>query len=266
LATGIAHEINTPTQYIYANIEFLEDAFKKLKSPLEDYKYLSESIKTGILMERISERGEGALEESELDSYIEEIPGAVSGILEGVRRISKIVDPMKYFSHPGDDKKQRANVNDIIESAIIVAQNEYKYCADMVKDLDSSIPALPCFAAEISQVLLNMLINATHAIQDVVGENPEVKGTIKISSRYYEGCVEIQIYDSGTGIPDEIRPRIFDPFFTTKDVGKGTGQGLSLAHSVIVDKHDGIIDLETELGHGTTFVIRLPLEPGAKTD
>lgn len=134
----------------------------------------------------------------------------------------------------------------------------------MVIDLESSLPPVPCLLAEFNQAILNMVINAAHAIGDVVGDAAQGKGTIRVSTHHKDGWAEVRISDTGSGIPENIRSRIFDPFFTTKKVGKGTGQGLAIAHSVIAKKHGGTIDFETEVGKGTTFIIRLPLADGAK--
>ncbi|MDZ7261462.1 MAG: ATP-binding protein, partial [candidate division KSB1 bacterium] len=139
------------------------------------------------------------------------------------------------------------------------ARNEWKYVAELETDFATDLPLVPCFPGEFNQAILNILVNAAHAIADVVGDGSNGKGTITISTRRQGHWAEIRIKDTGTGIPEEVRPRIFDPFFTTKEVGKGTGQGLAIAHSVIVEKHGGTITFETELGQGTTFILRLPL-------
>jgi signal transduction histidine kinase len=182
---------------------------------------------------------------------------------EGVDRVAKIVRAMKDFSHPGTGEKTAVNINLAIENTIMVARNEWKYVAEMVTGQDPNLPLVSCLPDEFNQVLLNLIINAAHAIGEVVGSGSN-KGAITISTRQDGDWAEIRVQDTGTGIPEKIRPKIFDPFFTTKQVGKGTGQGLAIAHSVIVDKHGGTIACETEVGQGTTFVIRLPLEsPGA---
>lgn len=142
-----------------------------------------------------------------------------------------------------------------------MARNEWKYVAEMVLELDPNLSLVPCLPGEFNQVILNLIINAAHAIADAVGSSGASKGTIKVTIRKDGDWVEIRIQDTGTGIPEKIRDRIFDPFFTTKPLGKGTGQGLAIAHSVVVDKHGGTIGFETKLGKGTTFIIRLPLAP-----
>jgi len=189
----------------------------------------------------------------------EEIPQAIDQSLEGLERIAKIVRSMKEFSHPGMDEKTPIDINQAIETTINVSRNEWKYHADIETDLDPGLPNVSCLPGEINQVLLNLIVNAAHAIVNVVGESGD-KGLIRISTRLDGAWAEIRVSDTGTGIPEEIKQRIFDPFFTTKMVGKGTGQGLAIAYSVVVDKHGGVIDLESEEGKGTTFIISLPLE------
>ncbi|MBW2127660.1 MAG: hypothetical protein JRH08_18935 [Deltaproteobacteria bacterium] len=156
------------------------------------------------------------------------------------------------------------DLNHAIENTITVAKNEWKYVAEMETDFDPALPPVPCLPGELNQVILNMIINAAHAIADVMGDGSKGKGTIRITTRRDGNWAEIRISDTGTGIPEAIRDRIFDPFFTTKEVGKGTGQGLAIARSMIVDKHGGTIDFETQEGKGTTFIIRLPLEEKVK--
>jgi signal transduction histidine kinase len=178
--------------------------------------------------------------------------------------VAKIVLAMKEFSHPGGKEKIFADINKAIENTITVSRNEWKYVAEMVTEFDPSLPPLPCLLGEINQAMLNIMINAAHAIGEVTMDASAKKGTIKVSTRQDQGWAEIRISDTGPGIPEDIRSRVFDPFFTTKKVGKGTGQGLSIAHSVIVEKHGGTIRFETEMGQGTTFIIRLPLNPEAE--
>jgi signal transduction histidine kinase len=168
---------------------------------------------------------------------------------------------MKEFSHPGSEEKSQLDLNRAIETTITVARNEWKYVSEVETRLDPELPLVPCHAGEFNQVILNLLINAAHAIRQVVGDGSGGKGKIVITTRQDQNWVEIAIQDSGTGIPEEIQSRIFEPFFTTKPVGQGTGQGLALAHTIIVRKHGGRIWFETVLGKGTTFFIRMPISP-----
>jgi len=173
---------------------------------------------------------------------------------------------MKEFSHPSGDQKQMPDLNRAIESTTTVARNEWKYVAELVTDLDPELPLVPCLVGDFNQVILNMIINAAHAIADVVGKDSGEKGTITVATRRDGDWAEIRISDTGIGIPEEIRSKIFDPFFTTKDVGQGTGQGLAIAHATVVKKHGGEFNVESEPGRGTTFVIRLPIEAQAGPD
>jgi signal transduction histidine kinase len=165
---------------------------------------------------------------------------------------------MKEFSHPGCQEMVASDLNHAIEMTATVARGEWKHVAELVTDFAPALPLVPCLPGEFNQVMLNLIINAAHAIGDVVKQVEGAKGTIRISTRLDGASVVIKVSDTGAGIPEDIRHRIFDPFFTTKEVGKGSGQGLAIARSVIVDKHGGTLDFETEMNRGTTFTIRLP--------
>jgi PAS domain S-box-containing protein len=259
LAAGIAHEINTPTQYVGDNTRFLQDAFQDIIQVLNSYEAIFQAVITDGVSADLIQKVEEDIQEADVEYLIEEIPMAIEHTLAGVERIAKIVRAMKEFSHPGQDEKTAIDINKTIESTITVARNEWKYVAEMETDFDASLPLVPCLPGELNQVILNLIINAAHAIADVMAENSTKKGLIKVSTRHKEHWAEIQISDTGPGIPEKIRHRIFDPFFTTKEVGKGTGQGLAISHTVIVEKHGGTLNLETEEGKGTTFIIYLPL-------
>ena len=259
LAAGIAHEINTPTQYVGDNTRFLQDSVADLIEIIDLYDGLLDPAQEHRPCAERSAEAKAALERLDMEFLREEIPKAISQSLEGVERVATIVRSMKEFSHPGAVERQLADLNRAIESTITVARNEWKYVAEMVTDLDASLPLVPCLLGDVNQVVLNMIVNAAHAIKGVVGDTGE-KGTITVTTRCAGSWVEARIRDTGSGIPPEIRPRIFDPFFTTKEVGKGTGQGLAIAHTVIVQKHGGEIKVESEVGQGTTFIIRLPLD------
>ncbi len=257
LAAGIAHEINTPIQYIGDNGKFLQDAFQDVlkfvgRTGREDAPAVSEAIPS-----------HQEVDDGIMDYLRTEIPRAADQLLEGVDQVARIVRAMKEFSHPGPIEKMPLDINRAIESTILVSKNEWKYVADVTTDLDTEIPPVPCVAGEFNQVILNLIVNAAHAIGDVVRDTGN-KGSIHISTRQQGDHAEIRISDTGCGIPESIQSKIFDPFFTTKPVGQGTGQGLSLAHSLIVQKHGGQISLESKVGHGTTFIIRLPLESGTE--
>lgn len=258
LAAGIAHEINTPIQFIGDNTRFVQDSFGRLAALLAEYDTTLEAAKTGPLTPEQCARTVAAKQEADIEYLTEEIPSALSQSLEGLDRVASIVRAMKEFSHPGTEVKTPTDINRGIESTVMVARNEWKYVAEVVMDLDPHLPLVPCLPGDLNQVILNLIINATHAVADACKSRGEERGTISVSTHAQGEWVEIRVADSGTGIPEEIRDRVFDPFFTTKKVGKGTGQGLAIAYSVIVEKHGGSIDFETESGRGTTFVVRLP--------
>jgi PAS domain S-box-containing protein len=259
LAAGIAHEINTPAQYVGDNTRFLQDSWPAVNEILDLCLRISEqSLAGSVAPGTIAELAQ-CTEKTDARYFCNEIPKAISQSLEGVARISKIVRAMKEFSHPGSESKSAVDVNHAIETTIAVARNEWKYVADVQTCFADDLPLVPCLAGEFNQVILNLLINAAHAIKDVVGNGSAGKGTITITTKCEGDWVQVEIRDTGTGIPENIRARVFEPFFTTKEVGKGTGQGLALAHTAIVRRHGGKIWFDSEVGKGTTFYIRLPL-------
>ena len=259
LAAGIAHEINTPTQFVGDNTRFFQDAFDDLIAIIKIYKKLVETAKSGSLTDTLIQTAEERIEEFDLDYLEEEIPIAIQHTLKGVGRIAKIVQAMKIFAHPGGEEKEPADINKEIEKTITISRNEWKYVAELKTEFDESLSLVPCFQAELNQVILNLIVNAAHAIADANKDNPTRMGTIRIRTRREANWAKIYISDTGSGIPEEIRSKIFDLFFTTKEPGKGTGQGLAISHSVIVEKHKGTISLESQEGKGTTFSISLPL-------
>jgi PAS domain S-box-containing protein len=260
LAAGIAHEINTPTQYIGDNVRFLQDAFQDLKSLLSSYeRWFSAAGKNG-LSGALLEEAAATVDKADAGYLLEEIPKAIDQTLEGVSRVAALVNAMKEFSHPDTKEKSPLDLNRAIASTITVARNEWKYVADLETEFDSSLAAVSCHPGEFNQVILNLIVNAAHAIADVARAGGPQRGSIKVQTRSWPEWAEVRIRDSGTGIPEKLRTRIFDPFFTTKEIGKGTGQGLAIARSVIVGKHGGSLDYETEEGKGTTFIIRLPYD------
>ncbi len=261
LAAGIAHEINTPMQYVGDNARFLDESFADLAVLLEKYGRLLKAASEGSIAPALVAEVESAAAETDVGFLIEEIPRAIRQSLEGVTRVTKIVRAMRDFSHPGVEEKTAVDINEALESTITVSRNEWKYVSNIETDCEPDLPPVPCLPGELNQVFLNLIINAAHAIAEVVGDGSQGKGTISISTRSDGDWVEIRISDTGCGIPEKDRGKIFEPFFTTKEVGKGTGQGLAIARSVIADKHGGTISFETAVGKGTTFVVRLPPAP-----
>src|ERR1700677_202644 len=248
LAAGIAHEINTPTQYVGDNTRFIEESWAMLAKVLHSHQELLRALKEDCLTIDMAASVADLVAGADLEYLYEQIPAAIKATLEGVERVAKIVRAMKEFSHPGSKEKAVANLNKAIESTAAVARNEWKYVADLKLDLDPALLPVPCFLGEFNQSILNLVINAAHAIGDVVKEHPGTKGTITIQTRREGNQVEIRVSDTGGGIPEAVRPRIFEPFFTTKGVGKGSGQGLSIVYASIVKKHGGSVSFETQAG------------------
>lgn len=259
LAAGVAHEINTPVQYLSDNAVFLRESVQSL---LETFELLAE-----LASETDNERVEACLEEADIDFLREEIPGALEHSQDGLQRVSEIVRAMKDFSHPGKERSD-VDLNRAIESTSTVSRNEWKYVADLQLELDPDLPLVPSHAGQIKQVVLNLIVNAAHAIGDgridisavsetgVVPENP--MGTIVVRTGVVGDHARITVTDTGCGMTAETTERIFEQFFTTKEVGRGTGQGLSMVHRII-DAHHGLIDVESIVGVGTTFIVDLPL-------
>jgi PAS domain S-box-containing protein len=260
LAAGIAHEINTPTQFVGDNTRFVQDAFGDLIQACNLCKELIKAAKSGPVSETLIQSLETQLAELDIDYLEQEVPLAIQQTLKGVDRITNIVQAMKIFAHPGGIEKEPVDINREIEKTITITRNEWKYVARLLTDFDSTLPAIPCHRAEFNQVILNLIVNAAHAIEDLNGKNSPEKGTITISTGRDGNWAEIRISDTGVGIPEAVRHRIFDLFFTTKEPGRGTGQGLAIAHSVIVEKHKGTIKLQTREGQGTSFILRLPID------
>lgn len=258
LAAGIAHEINTPIQYVGDNLRFLGESFNDILAICTTLQLLVQEGQSGHWPDAVAQ-ARHALEERDVPFLAEEIPQTIAQSQEGVRRVAAIVRAMREFSHPGTEEKVLVDVNHALDNTLTVSRNEWKYVADVQTDFDPALPMLRCLPGEINQVFLNLIVNAAHAIGEVVGTGGDQLGQIRVSTRADNGWLEIRIADSGGGIPEAIQDRIFDPFFTTKKVGVGTGQGLAIARNVVVEKHQGSLRFATEAGRGTTFIIRLPL-------
>lgn len=190
-----------------------------------------------------------------------EIPKAIEQSLDGVARVATLVRAMKVFAHPDEKEKKATDINEALRSTLTVARNELKYAANVETELND-VPFVVCNIGELNQVFLNLLVNAAHAIGDARKKaGTDEKGLIRVRTSSDEDAVLISIADTGCGIPEEIRDKVFDPFFTTKESGKGTGQGLAIARSVVVERHGGNPTFTSVVGKGTTFYIRLPLNP-----
>ncbi len=257
LAAGVAHEINTPIQFVSDSIHFVRDAMPDLRHVIDAYRAVHRSVIEGTPPHEVAAAASQAEADADLDYVLEHVPPALDRSLEGLNRVAVIVRSMKEFAHPDETSMTDVDLNHAIDSTLTIARNEYKYVADVVTDF-GTLPRVLCHAGDFNQVILNLVVNAAHAVGDVVARTGE-KGRITVRTRCDGADAVIAIADTGLGIPAAIRDRIFDPFFTTKEVGRGTGQGLAIARSIIHDKHGGQLTFETEIGVGTTFTIRLPI-------
>lgn len=261
LASGIAHEINTPIQFVGDNLHFLQDSISDLLTLSNKYANLIELIKAGKVDATTIQQHEEALKTSDIEYLNEELPLAIKQSIEGAQRVSRIVRAMKEFAHPSSGDMAYESINDAIETTIIVAKNEWKYVAKIETNFAEDLPSVPCLIGEFNQVILNMIVNARDAIEET-GKD----GIIYISTSHTKSHAIVQIRDTGAGMPKATLSRIFDPFFTTKEVGKGSGQGLAIAYNLIVKKHQGKLDVDSSPGNGTTFTISLPLEPNESAE
>ena len=259
LSAGIAHEINTPMQFIGDNARFLSEVINNLVGLSGTYRDLLKECRPGDRASPLLKKGLEAEREVDLEYLEEEIPKAITQTQEGLTHVTKIINAMKNFSRMDTEEKTSADINKAVDSTVTVSRNEWKYVADVKTDLDPALPQVPCFLSDINQVVINLIVNAAHAIADAGGGRGKAKGLITITTRRQDDDVIITVSDTGTGIPEDIRDKIFEHFFTTKGVGKGTGQGLSIAYSAIVEKHGGKLTFDTEMGKGTTFIIQLPI-------
>jgi signal transduction histidine kinase/HAMP domain-containing protein len=261
LAAGVAHEINTPVQFVSDNVQFVRTSLTEISAVIHSYRNLRQAVQLKTNVAAAAESVAAAESSADLDYIVENAPLALDSAIDGLGRIAAIVRSMKEFAHPDQAQKTAADLNQAIQSTLVVARNEYKYVAEIDTEF-GELPLVQCYLGEINQVVLNLLVNAAQAIADVVKDTTNM-GKLTVRTRSDGDAVEISIGDTGTGIPEAVRDKIFDPFFTTKAIGKGTGQGLAIAHSVIVNKHGGTLRFETEPGKGTTFFIRLPVVSSA---
>lgn len=259
LAAGVAHEINTPTQFVSDNVRFLSEAFTDLTRVSDAYRSAVDALGRGDGIDEELARVETLTTELDLEFLREEVPQALTQSVEGLDRIARIVGAMKGFTHPGSEEATLVDVNQMIADSVTVSRNEWKYSADLTTELAPDLPLVTGYPAELHQVVLNLIVNAAHAIQEA--DDGARRGAITVTTRETDaGGVDILIADDGPGVPEELRERIFDPFFTTKGVGKGTGQGLAIAHAIIAEMHGGELALEPSDGRGATFRITLPRE------
>jgi len=258
LASGVAHEINTPIQFVNDSVHFLQDATKDLMTVIGYLREVEASVLAGAPSREAAEAAATAAGEADLDYLVEHMPKAIDRALDGLNRVATIVRSMKEFAHPDTVEMAPIDLNRAVESTLVIARNEYKYVAEVETDF-GPLPPVRCHAGDVNQAVLNIVVNAAHAIADVVA-GTNARGRITVRTRLEpDDVVVVSIADTGAGIPEAIRDRIFDPFFTTKEVGRGTGQGLAIARTVIVDRHHGELTFESEVGRGTTCFLRLPV-------
>ena len=257
LAAGVAHEINTPIQFVSDSLSFLLDAMSDVNRLLADGRTVCERVRLGEDARPALANLEQLSQELEADYLVREFPLALERALEGIARVSQIVGALKDFGRPDQRERSFSDLNRGLTNTLTVARGELR---EVELELElGELPPIPCFVGDINQVFLNLLVNAAHAIEERFRGTPE-RGVIRVRSWSEEACVCIEIADNGRGIPEADHDRIFEPFFTTKPVGKGTGQGLAISRSIIIDKHGGSIDFDSEVGKGTRFVVKLPLE------
>ena len=256
LAAGIAHEINTPIQFVNDSTVFLRDAFRDLVEVLTAQRALL--AHADALPPALVEAVREAERRADLEGLLVDVRGALDRSLEGLSRVATIVRSMKEFAHPDQRELAAADLNRALDTTLTIARNEYKYVATVETDF-GPLPPVCCNIGEMNQVFLIVIVNAAHAIESVHGSTGQ--GVIGVVTRQQGEEIVVAISDNGPGIPEAIRDRVYDPFFTTKQVGKGTGQGLSIARKVVNDMHGGSLTFTTETGKGTTFRIQLPIEP-----
>ena len=260
LAAGVAHEINTPIQYIGDNLRFVQSAFRDMERMVNtcwrSIEELNPLPSGGAHRTALS----ALAREIDLEYLVQQTPQALQEGIEGTERVAEIVRALREFSHPGCQEAAPVDLNHLLRSVALISRNKWKYVADLTMQLDAGLSPVTAVAGELNQVFINLIVNAADAIAQAFRDRPEEKGKLLITSRRDGNVAEVRVCDNGTGIPEEAQPKIFDPFFTTKAVGSGTGQGLSIAYAIVTRKHGGTIDFETEPGVGTSFIVRLPIE------
>lgn len=256
LAAGVAHEINTPIQFVGDSLNFIGEAVVDSLELIAAYRSLRDAVTEGAASTETVVALKDLEEELDIEFIEEEAPRAIERSREGIRRVAEIVAAMKQFSHPGGADLGPTDLNTILENTLVVAKNEYKYVAELQTDL-GPIPEVMANPGDIGQVILNLIVNAAHAIADRIAGTDQL-GRIDVSTAVEANGVALTVTDTGGGVPAEIQDRIFDPFFTTKDPGRGTGQGLAIARSIVVDRHGGRLDLSVEPDVGSTFTVWLP--------
>jgi PAS domain S-box-containing protein len=262
MAGGVAHEINTPIQYIGDNLNYLRDGIDDVMSVLRAYQTLVDSVDEDSEVGKGLEAVRRLESEVDLDFLLDEIPGAISQANEGLARVSKIVQAVKQFAHPGSQERQAFDVNQAIESTIEVAKGQWRYICELETEFSDTVPSLNGHLGEFNQIILNLIVNAAQAIEE---SGKREGGLIKVRTAFDDHAISVSISDNGCGIPASIQERIFEPFFTTKDVGKGTGQGLALCYRIMTQGFKGSVDVRSDDGLGAMFSLHFPIET-SRTD
>ncbi len=257
LAAGIAHEINTPIQYVGDSMYFLRSAYGDLIQLIDGWSEAIDALPADSARDALRIEIANLRERHDIEFLRGEIPKAFERTFDGVERVTNIVKAMKEFAHPDSNEQSPADLNHAIGTTLVVSSNEYKYLAT-VHTLFGELPQVVCNVGELNQVFLNLIVNAAHAIQD--SGKDQAAGEIRISTAVADDMAVLTFGDNGCGVPAENLSKLYDPFFTTKEVGRGTGQGLAIAHSIVVDKHGGDISVSSTVGVGTEFTLRLPID------
>lgn len=260
LAAGIAHEINTPIQFINDSVHFLQQASEDLLGCLGHVEALRRNLEGAVSAPGLGSAAEalvGNADEIDLDDLAEHIPKAFARCQDGLERVSAIVRAMRVFAHPANDVMAPSDLNQAIQSTLTIARNEYRFVADLTTGF-GDLPPVHCLIGDINQVVLNLIVNSAHSIA-LRNAGTDRKGSIEIRTTCDQTHAFVTIADTGTGIAPDIASRVFEMFFTTKEVGKGTGQGLAMAWSVITEKHGGEIRFENNAHGGVTFTLQLPI-------
>ena len=257
MASGIAHEINTPIQFIGDNLQFISDSFETIDQLLQRYAKLHDAARAIEALSSETTALSEAIENAELDFLREELPSAIDQSLAGIQQVARIASAMKTFARRGSSEMEVADINQALDMTAAISRNEWKYDADLELALDPDLPKVACHIGELSQVWLNLIVNAAHAIK----AKPDLpRGLITISTSSSNGMIDVTIADNGTGMSDDISTRIFEPFFSTKESGEGSGQGLAICQTIVTEQHGGDIQLWTESGQGSRFTVRLPIK------
>lgn len=259
LAAGIAHEINTPNQYVSHNLRFLEETFSGVEGVLRAVGLLLEADRNGRIDAQHLAGLRSTANEVDVSYVVREVPRAIRESRDGLRHVERIVRAMNDFSGHDARRKIQVDLPRTIENTLLVCRQAWKDVAEVTTDFDPALPPVWCVPGEFSELILNLVLNAVQAIAEAAREGEARKGRIAVRTRALPGWAEIRVEDNGTGIPEPIRSRVFDPFFTTREVGQAVGQGLTIAHAIVVTGHRGTIRFETETGRGTTFIVRLPM-------